>query len=93
MAWSETLGQVMQTRPILGYGAAYVGGVVATRASWSPPLRDQILEMRVLLPTGDVVHFGAKTMKNVAGTPRRRRMPRTASVVARCGPSSKVRAA
>ncbi len=30
MAWSETLGQVMQTRPILGYGAAYVGGVVAT---------------------------------------------------------------
>jgi cytochrome c-type biogenesis protein len=30
MAWSETLGQVMQTRPLLGYGAAYVGGVVAT---------------------------------------------------------------
>jgi cytochrome c-type biogenesis protein len=24
------LGQVMQTRPVLGYGAAYVGGVVAT---------------------------------------------------------------
>ena len=30
MAWSETLGQVMQTRPLLGYGAAYLGGVVAT---------------------------------------------------------------
>jgi cytochrome c-type biogenesis protein len=30
MAWTETLGQVMQTRPILGYGAAYLGGVVAT---------------------------------------------------------------
>jgi cytochrome c-type biogenesis protein len=30
MAWSETLGQVMQTRPILAYGASYVGGVVAT---------------------------------------------------------------
>jgi cytochrome c-type biogenesis protein len=30
MSWSETLGQVMQTRPILGYGAAYLGGVVAT---------------------------------------------------------------
>jgi cytochrome c biogenesis protein CcdA len=30
MAWSETLGQVMQTRPVLGYGAAYVGGVIAT---------------------------------------------------------------
>ena len=30
MAWSETLGQVMQTRPILAYGASYLGGVVAT---------------------------------------------------------------
>ena len=30
MAWSETLGQVMQTRPVLAYGAAYLGGVVAT---------------------------------------------------------------
>ncbi len=30
MAWSETLGQVMQTRPILAYGAAYLGGVIAT---------------------------------------------------------------
>jgi cytochrome c-type biogenesis protein len=30
MAWSDTLGQVLQTRPILAYGAAYLGGVVAT---------------------------------------------------------------
>ncbi len=30
MSWSETLGQVMQTRPILAYGASYMGGVVAT---------------------------------------------------------------
>ncbi|MGA7577523.1 MAG: cytochrome c biogenesis CcdA family protein [Desulfobaccales bacterium] len=30
MAWSETLGQVMQTHPILAYGASYMGGVVAT---------------------------------------------------------------
>ncbi len=30
MSWSETLGQVMQTRPILAYGASYLGGVVAT---------------------------------------------------------------
>jgi cytochrome c-type biogenesis protein len=30
MAWSETLGQVMQTRPILAYGASYMGGVIAT---------------------------------------------------------------
>jgi cytochrome c biogenesis protein CcdA len=30
MAWSETLGQVMQTRPILAYGASYLGGMIAT---------------------------------------------------------------
>jgi len=30
MAWSESLGQVMQTRPLLAYGASYLGGVVAT---------------------------------------------------------------
>ncbi len=30
MSWSETLGQVMQTRPLLAYGASYMGGVVAT---------------------------------------------------------------
>ena len=30
MAWSESLGQVMQTRPILAYGASYLGGVIAT---------------------------------------------------------------
>lgn len=30
MGWSESLGQVMQTRPLLAYGASYLGGVVAT---------------------------------------------------------------
>ena len=30
MALSETLGQVMQTRPLMGYGAAYLGGMIAT---------------------------------------------------------------
>ena len=30
MGWSEALGQVMQTRPLLAYGASYLGGVVAT---------------------------------------------------------------
>jgi len=30
MAWSEILEQVMQTRPILAYGASYLGGVLAT---------------------------------------------------------------
>lgn len=48
-------------------GAGTVGGVIATRASVAPPLRDQILGMRVVLPTGELVSLGAKTMKNVAG--------------------------
>jgi cytochrome c-type biogenesis protein len=30
MSWSETLGQVLQNKPVLAYGAAYLGGVVAT---------------------------------------------------------------
>jgi cytochrome c-type biogenesis protein len=28
--WSQALGQVLETRPVLAYGAAYLGGVVAT---------------------------------------------------------------
>ncbi len=44
-----------------------VGGVVAARSSVVPAIRDLLLEMRVLLPTGEVVKLGAKTMKNVAG--------------------------
>ncbi len=30
MSWSDTLGQVLQNKPVLAYGAAYLGGVVAT---------------------------------------------------------------
>jgi cytochrome c-type biogenesis protein len=30
MTLAETLGQVMQTHPILAYGASYLGGVIAT---------------------------------------------------------------
>jgi cytochrome c-type biogenesis protein len=30
MGLSEILGQVMQTRPVLAYGASYLGGVIAT---------------------------------------------------------------
>ncbi len=48
-------------------GEGTVGGVIATRSSVLPPLRDIILGMRVLLPTGEIVVFGGKTMKNVAG--------------------------
>lgn len=30
MALSESLGQIMQNRPLLAYGASYLGGVIAT---------------------------------------------------------------
>jgi cytochrome c-type biogenesis protein len=30
MSWSETLGHVLQNKPVLAYGASYLGGVVAT---------------------------------------------------------------
>jgi cytochrome c biogenesis protein CcdA len=30
MDWSEALGQVILNRPILGYGAAFLGGLIAT---------------------------------------------------------------
>jgi len=42
-----------------------LGGLLATRP-WTG-LRDQVLGMRVLLPSGEVVEFGGKVMKNVAG--------------------------
>ncbi|MFN0118375.1 MAG: FAD-binding oxidoreductase [Elusimicrobiota bacterium] len=48
-------------------GGGSIGGVLATRQSVAPSLRDLVLGMRVLLPTGEVVQLGAKTMKNVAG--------------------------
>lgn len=48
-------------------GTGTIGGTIATVASARPFLRDLILGMKVLLPTGEVVQFGAKTMKNVAG--------------------------
>jgi glycolate oxidase subunit GlcD len=48
-------------------GGGTIGGLIASRGSAVPALRDQILGMRVLLSNGEIVKFGAKTMKNVAG--------------------------
>jgi len=47
--------------------AGTIGGVIAARSSAVPAIRDLILGMRVLLPTGEIIQLGAKTMKNVAG--------------------------
>lgn len=46
------------------WGEGSVGGILATRSS---PSRDQVLGMTVVLSTGEIVKFGAKVMKNVAG--------------------------
>jgi glycolate oxidase subunit GlcD len=42
-----------------------VGGLLATGA-WTP-VRDGVLAMKVLLPTGEVVEVGSKVVKSVAG--------------------------
>ncbi|MBI1979744.1 MAG: FAD-binding protein [Elusimicrobia bacterium] len=44
-----------------------LGGLIAMNWPQTPPLRDQILGMRVALANGEIVQFGAKVMKNVAG--------------------------
>ncbi len=56
-----------EKRYLWASGRGTVGGMIATRSSIFPAIRDSILAMRVLLPNGDVVQLGAKTMKNVAG--------------------------
>jgi FAD/FMN-containing dehydrogenase len=48
-------------------GKGTVGGVIASKSSVVPPIRDLILGMRILLPNGEIIKLGAKTMKNVAG--------------------------
>ena len=35
MDWSEALSQAIMNRPLLGYGAAYLGGVLATASPCS----------------------------------------------------------
>ncbi len=35
MSWSESLTQVLQNKPVLAYGASYLGGVVATASPCS----------------------------------------------------------
>jgi len=51
---------------------ATIGGIVATNASGPKrylygTVRDLLLGLRAVLPAGDIVSFGGKTMKNVSG--------------------------
>ncbi len=46
MSWNETLGQVMQTRLILAYGASYMGAVVATARPVHPGQHSSAYRLR-----------------------------------------------
>ena len=48
-------------------GTGTLGGILSTNASVRPPLRNQILGLRAVSGEGELVSFGAKVMKNVAG--------------------------
>jgi len=62
-----------QTLPLRFPGsAATLGGLIATNADTPKRLRyggvrDLLLGIRVALPGGEIVHFGGKVVKNVAG--------------------------
>ncbi|MBN1551720.1 FAD-binding oxidoreductase [bacterium] len=52
--------------------AATLGGMVATNASGAKALkygatRDYVIGMQVVMPTGEIVRFGTKTLKNSSG--------------------------
>ncbi|MBI4396396.1 MAG: FAD-binding protein [Elusimicrobia bacterium] len=48
-------------------GGGTLGGILSARASLKPRLRDQVIGMKCVLSDGQLVEFGAKVMKNVAG--------------------------
>jgi len=52
--------------------AATIGGMVATNASGDKALkygatRDYVLGMQVVMPTGEIVRYGTRTLKNASG--------------------------
>lgn len=48
-------------------GAGTVGGILSTHGGGRPALRNQILGLRAVSGDGELLSFGAKVMKNVAG--------------------------
>lgn len=57
----------LKNQKVLLLSEGTIGGLLATHPAQAPPIRDQILGMRVALANGEMVEFGAKVMKNVAG--------------------------
>jgi glycolate oxidase subunit GlcD len=48
-------------------GTGTLGGILSANANTRPPLRNQVLGLRAVSGDGELVSFGAKVMKNVAG--------------------------
>lgn len=48
-------------------GEGTLGGILSTRSSRRPALRNEVLGLKAVLADGRLVTFGAKVMKNVAG--------------------------
>jgi FAD/FMN-containing dehydrogenase len=48
-------------------GGGTLGGILSANAMRRPPLRNQVLGLKAVLANGDLVVFGGKVMKNVAG--------------------------
>ncbi|MBL0058447.1 MAG: FAD-binding protein [Elusimicrobia bacterium] len=48
-------------------GEGTLGGILSTNASRRPPFRNQLLGLKAVSEEGELLSFGAKVMKNVAG--------------------------
>lgn len=48
-------------------GTGTLGGIISTQTGGRPPLRNQILGLKAVSGDGELLSFGAKVMKNVAG--------------------------
>lgn len=48
-------------------GTGTLGGIISTYGGGRPPLRNQILGLKAVSGDGELLSFGAKVMKNVAG--------------------------
>lgn len=48
-------------------GEGTLGGILSTNVSRRPPFRNQLLGLKAVSEEGELLSFGAKVMKNVAG--------------------------
>jgi glycolate oxidase FAD binding subunit len=68
----ETQGQILSFEPPLYGGIATLGGTLACNVSgparpWGGSVRDMVLGVQLINGKGELLNFGGKVMKNVAG--------------------------